>query len=111
MSFIAIFPPISYEENKSLKLEQFRNISVPHAFLALFPRNPWETLIQFLNAVFESKGLIPRALFLGEMQNISHEMKSCVRSKDKLGFMRNKPVSRTSLKISGRSRTLSGAKR
>jgi hypothetical protein len=34
------------------------------------------------------KGLIPRALFLGEMRNISHEMKSCMRSKDKLGFAR-----------------------
>jgi hypothetical protein len=34
------------------------------------------------------KGLIPRALILGEMQNISHEMKSCMRSKDKLGFAR-----------------------
>jgi hypothetical protein len=44
------------------------------------------------------KGLIPRALFLGEMRNISHEMKSCMRSKDKLGFARKNfasPVSRS----------------
>jgi hypothetical protein len=32
------------------------------------------------------KGLIPRVLFLGEMRNILHEMKSCMRSKDKLGL-------------------------
>jgi hypothetical protein len=46
----------------------------------------WKVQILLLLPRYLSKGLIPRALFLGEMRNISHEMKSCMRSKDKLGF-------------------------
>jgi hypothetical protein len=36
------------------------------------------------------KGLIPRALFPGEIRNILHEMNDRMRSKDTLGFARKK---------------------
>ena len=60
--------------------------------------NNFHTFLGLQKAKFDSLRPDSTSAFLGEMRNISHEMKSCMRSKDKLGFARKifaSPVSRS----------------